>query len=172
LGLLSALVVILHVIFLTTPLKNYFVPNSSSSSTSRNVFYAPDPNPPTGFLAELKANIKSNAGFTIWAYKALRLIGCLALVSFSIVAAIVASDDTLHTNDNDDAFHIQGKHWGKKHRGRKSHHKNSEFTEYAWIQVALAIFYVRICLFLSETLCRRESVRPLGVLTLSAFGII
>jgi hypothetical protein len=132
LGLVSAIVGILHIILLTTPLKKYFV---TPSTTQRIVLHAPESDPPTGFLAEIKGNIKSNAGLTIWVYKVLRLIGCLVLVTFSVVAAVIATDDTYHT---------EGKHWGKKHRGRHGRKgRSSNFSDYAWIQIALTAFYVR-----------------------------
>jgi hypothetical protein len=131
LGLVSATVGILHIILLTTPLKKYFV---TPPSTTRILLHV-ESDPPTGFLAEIKGNIKSNAGLTIWTYKVLRLIGCLALVAFSVVAAVIATDDTYHT---------EGKHWGKKHRGRHGHKgRSSNFSDYAWIQIVLTAFYVR-----------------------------
>jgi len=132
-GLLSAIVGILHIALLATPLKNYFV---TPSSTAHTVLY-PEPDPPTGFSSAIKHNISSNAGLAIWTYKVLRLLGCMALVAFSVVAAVMSNDDTYHT---------EGKHWGKKHRGRhKKGGRSSDFSDYTWIQIALTAFYVCFC---------------------------
>jgi hypothetical protein len=128
-ALLSVAVLVVHLILLATPLKKFILPPSSPTSASNH-----DSEPPTGFLAEINANITSNGGLSIWLYKVVRLIGCLALFAVSIAAAVIAGDDTLHTNR---------KHWGKKHKhthGKK--HDGAWFSDYEWIQIALALVYV------------------------------
>jgi hypothetical protein len=128
LACISLVIALLHVIVLATPLKKILLPHSASS---RTVLHS-EPNPDTGFLGSIKVNIKSNGGLTIWLYKVLRLLGCLALLGVSIAAAVLASDDTLHTN---------GKHWGK--HGRRRHRHKHKFSAYEYIQIALCAFYVR-----------------------------
>jgi hypothetical protein len=113
---------------LATPLKKFILPPSTTPVVNG------DQHPPTGFLAEIKANITSNGGFSIWLYKVIRVICCLALFSVAIAAAVIASDDTLHTSN---------KHGGKKHKHKHAkRHKGSWFSDYEWIQIALALVYV------------------------------
>lgn len=134
LALVSVTIALVHLVLLATPLKKYILGPSPTPPVLN-----PEADPPTaGFVAELKAHIntsvKSNGGVAIWAYKVARLIGCIALMGVSIAAAVLASDESLHTSN---------KHWGKhkhKHKNKKNKHK---FSDYEWLEIALALFYVR-----------------------------
>ncbi|PVG02126.1 hypothetical protein CPB86DRAFT_772767 [Serendipita vermifera] len=161
LACVSLVVVLLHVIVLVTPLKKYILPHSRSSQT---VLHS-DPDPPTGFMGSIKANIKSNGGLTLWLYKVLRLLGCLALTGVSVAAAVLASEDTLHTN---------GKHWGKK--GRRRHRHKHKFSAYEWIQIALVAVYMytsvlALCTLALPKRLRKPAKNHLVTLLLATWGI-
>ncbi|KIM25975.1 hypothetical protein M408DRAFT_330768, partial [Serendipita vermifera MAFF 305830] len=158
-GLFSLTIGFLHIVLFKTPLKKYiFPPSQLTTSTARPPLHADEP--PTSIKAELEANIKSNGGFEIWAYKVVRLVGCLVLLSFAIFQAV---------NANDDTFHTTGKHWGKKHRHR--HGRKQKFSDDTWIQIALAAFYMyasilALCTLLLPKRARRPANNHLSLLLL------
>lgn len=128
LGAVSLGIALLHLLLLLTPLKKYVLPRRTTPAQA--TIY----NEHEGLLGEIKANIKSNGGLEIWCLKIVRLLGCFALLAVSITAAIIETDDTVHTNK---------KKGGKKHRHRHRH-RHEKFSDYSIIQIALAALYVRV----------------------------
>ncbi|CAG7846211.1 ATP-binding cassette transporter abc4 Short=ABC transporter abc4; AltName: Full=ATP-energized glutathione S-conjugate pump abc4; AltName: Full=Glutathione S-conjugate-transporting ATPase abc4 [Serendipita indica DSM 11827] len=157
----SFLIALVHLIIFATPLKRTLF---QRLAPSRTVIHN-EPEPPTGLTSEVKANIASNGGIVLWSYKVARLFGSLALFGVAITAAIVASDNTLHTN---------GKHWGKKHRHR-NRHKN-RFSDYEWLQIVLAAFYLyasvlALCTLLIKKRWRRVAKNHLNILLVAAWAV-
>ncbi|EJD04272.1 uncharacterized protein FOMMEDRAFT_106872 [Fomitiporia mediterranea MF3/22] len=85
-----------------------------------------------GVLADIKLHVNAKGGPVIFAYKVLRLVGCLALVGFTIATLII--DEQGRESSFLDAL--------KKKKKKKKHARASdEFTEAEWLQVALCLAY-------------------------------
>ncbi|KAG8799884.1 hypothetical protein FRC16_004194 [Serendipita sp. 398] len=160
LGVLSAIVALFHVLILVTPLKRLFF--------RRNISRTPviHEDREAGLLNEVKANIKSNGGIVIWSYKLARLLGSIALFGVATTAAIIACDDNFQAN---------GKHWGKKHRGRHGRHRH-RFSDYEWLQIALAAFYMytsflALCTLILSKRAKRPAKNHLNILFSSALFV-
>ena len=88
-----------------------------------------------GIFADIKMHVNEKGGPVIFAYKTLRLIGCLILVGLTIATLL------MDENDRQTGFLESLKKKGKK---KKKHAPSSdEFTKAEWMQVALCLFYVR-----------------------------
>ncbi|KAG8830089.1 hypothetical protein FRC17_005452 [Serendipita sp. 399] len=154
---LSAIVALVHALIRVTPLKRFFFRRSRSRPPVIHEV------PEAGLLSEVKVNIKSNGGIVIWSFKVARLLGSIALFAVATTAAIIASDDTFRAN---------GKHWGKKHRHRHGGQKH-RFSDYEWLQIALAAFYMytsflALCTLILVKRVRRPAKNHLNVLFSSA----
>ena len=83
--------------------------------------------PSASSRSQLTEHIGSSGGLIIWAYKFVRFFGCLALAAIALLSAF------LHNNDLSAWVH-----------GLKSAERKPKFTSADWVQISLAVFYVRI----------------------------
>ena len=123
LGGVSASVALLHAILLTLPVRKALrlrpIPRYNIDRTT----------PSAGLRLQLREHIGGNGGLVIWAYNIVRLLGCLAL------AAIALLSPFLHNHDLSAWVHALKS---------ASAEKEPKFTSADWIQISLAVFYVRI----------------------------
>lgn len=89
---------------------------------------------PTGIVSDVKHHISTHGGPVIFTYKFARLVGCLAMLGFSIATFILDEPDIFAT--------VTGK-WGKKH---KKHRKKEqqELSEKEWLHFTLVLTFVRV----------------------------
>lgn len=99
-----------------------------------DVTVEPTVSPHTGIISDVKTHIESMGGPTIFAYKVLRLVGCLVLVVLTIVTLVIDEEE----REKSDGFGVAR----KKHKGRKKKKSKSGFTDAEWLQVALCLTYV------------------------------
>lgn len=94
--------------------------------------------PPTGrngIFSDLKAHIKASGGATVFTYKAVRLLGCLSLLAFTIATAVILEEQS-------SASHFSSFLKKKKHGGKHENRDGYTFSTAEWLQVGLCLVYV------------------------------
>ncbi|KEP49369.1 ABC transporter [Rhizoctonia solani 123E] len=100
----------------------------------------------TGFFPDLRSHAKGHGGPTVFSWKVLRLLACLALTGLTIAAIISINEghSVIGKNEYDlsDEFDIDSdtntlnKKWEKKHKKRTHWFSTAE-----WIEISLCLFY-------------------------------
>lgn len=138
----SAFLLVAHLIIASKPVQQLlgriFSSKGGDPDPSDAPPVEPSPEPPhAGIVSEVKAHIKSLGGSTIFLYKIVRLVGCLALVGLTIATVVRDEKGTAKA----DAIDVLKKHWGKKGKHAR---RNDGFTDREWLQVTLCLTYVSI----------------------------
>lgn len=131
----SAVILILHIVVRSKPIKTLYTRLIPNSHTTGSRSSTPDPGQgihPASFFGQVKEHMSTHGGWVIFAYKVSRLVGCLVLLGLSLATLIL--EERGHISEI--VFGISSKHWGKRHRKHR-HSKDSEFSDAEWLQVAL-----------------------------------
>jgi hypothetical protein len=120
------------VLLLTHLLVRAFWPKSSAQEERRA---EPRTRAHAGILEDTKRHIRNHGGLTIYLFKVLRLVGCLALLGITIAAFIISEEES-----GDSLLDSLKKKHKKKHRKVDGWPTPSEWTE-----IFLCITYVRPC---------------------------
>lgn len=135
-GIASGIILLVHLIIASKILKRLhafiFLPNNSNTDFEEEPTPGTEPPPSSGPSAEIRAHITEHGGLHIFAYKIVRLCGCLILLALSIYSAETS-------NYGSQGFDIFGK-WGKKHKPKK--HRTPKFSVKDWLEVAICMTYV------------------------------
>ncbi|TDL28857.1 P-loop containing nucleoside triphosphate hydrolase protein [Rickenella mellea] len=138
---LSAIFLTLHLVFTSGPVKKIIArifPRSNAVDPEDNSSL-PNATPPplhAGVVYEVKERIKLMGGSTIFLYKILRLLGCLALVGLTIATLVVDEGKP----ENKTSFMVQmKKHWGKKKKRRST---DEGFSHHEWLQISVLLTYL------------------------------
>lgn len=130
----SAVLLLLHIVLLSQPAKKLYTFLIPKSQVAREPA-GPEPNQgihPASFFGQVRAHISIHGGGIIYAYKVIRLVGCLALLALSTATLILEE-----TGQIDGFWYETTGKWGKKHP--KHRKKHARFTVDEWLQVALCI---------------------------------
>lgn len=108
------------------------VPNPNDDITE------PDAPAETGLWSGARAHIRANGGSVIFAFRVLRLLGCLGLAGIS-VAVLILSESLGESGARFDSLGGSGTiNWNHSNQ-------NGDWLDgNAWIQLSLCLFYVRI----------------------------
>ena len=139
LSVASAIILILHVIVSSKPVKQLYrllLPKSRHTESEPSANDRSQGIHPASFFGQVKEHVHLHGGPVIFTFKVLRLFGCLTLLGVSLATFILEE-----AGDIDDMLYgVNGK-WGKKRRKHK--HTNEQFTQAEWVQVALVLTSVR-----------------------------
>ncbi|EUC62288.1 ABC transporter, partial [Rhizoctonia solani AG-3 Rhs1AP] len=182
---LSIVLLLLHVILTATPVKHYIARLRGREVVDDDLPQQPVLRQHTGFFPDLRTHIKGHGGPTVFTWKVLRLLACLALTGLTIAAivSITEGHNTIGTNeyhlsdelDADPDMDELSKKGGKKHKKHKKR-RARWFSTAEWIEISLCMFYTYTTLLaiLALTLAprfRAVSNTHLVVLLLIAIGV-
>jgi hypothetical protein len=164
-AVVSVVAFLLHVIFTSGPVKGY-VAKLRGREAEEDVDALPAQpivRQHSGFFPDLRLHIHGHGGAAIFTWKMIRLLACVALTAFTIVAVVLTNEGhkTVGTKDTEDwDADTLSKHWGKKHRKHKKHHKRERwFSTAEWMEISLCMFYVSI--FFRLVSFRLSGYRPI-----------
>ncbi|CAE6488532.1 unnamed protein product, partial [Rhizoctonia solani] len=83
---LSIVLLLLHVVVAATPVKHYIARLRSREVKDDDLPQQPVLRQHTGFFPDLRTHIKGHGGPTVFTWKVLRLLACLALTGLTIAA--------------------------------------------------------------------------------------
>ncbi len=93
--------------------------------------------PHEGIVNDIKTHIVSLGGPTIFVYKILRLLGCLALVALTIATLII--NDYHDSSGNNFVAGLKKRKGKKKSKSKKP---SESFSSSEWLQISLCLAYV------------------------------
>ncbi|KEP45171.1 ABC transporter, partial [Rhizoctonia solani 123E] len=183
---LSIVLLLLHVIVTTTPVKHLIARLRSREVKDDDLPQQLVLRQHTGFFPDLRTHIKGHGGPTVFTWKVLRLLACLALTGLTIAAIVSITEghntigtdlynlsDELDVDPDMDEYELRKE--GKKH---KEHRKRRArwFSTAEWIEISLCMFYTYTTLLaiLALTLAprfRAISNTHLVILLLVAIGV-
>lgn len=133
----SALVLIIHLVLSSGPLKRLIHHYGSSEDDSVQEETSRTTSLHTSLLSAAREHVAELGGPVIFAFRAVRALAVLALCGLSIAIFVLDEEGNLNTKD----FEAFSKSWGKKHK--KSRTGVVTFTKHEWLEFVMCLTYVR-----------------------------
>ncbi|KAK1228101.1 hypothetical protein PQX77_008872 [Marasmius sp. AFHP31] len=166
-ALASGLILLVHVLFTTTPLKNLLKKRKPDTESSTSQPISP---PAEGLVEEVKVHVRDHGGASIFVCHLLRLACTLALLGLTILSLV------LDVEDNEPVGGIgafsKKKKKKKKHIGRVS----DELSTREWLEFAMCLTFLYAFLLAVISVCakprwNRVVVRHLNTVLLAVLGV-
>ncbi|KAH7340934.1 hypothetical protein B0J17DRAFT_716110 [Rhizoctonia solani] len=147
-ALVSIVLLLVHVALAATPTRRYIAKfRGREICESDSSPQQPAVRQRAGFFPDLQSHIKGHGGLTIFTWKVLRLLSCLALTGLTIAAIVFVNEgrETIGTKEHSlsgesdvgsDAYAIHTQ-WEKKHKKKRT----QWFSTAEWIEISLCLFY-------------------------------
>ncbi|EIM92492.1 uncharacterized protein STEHIDRAFT_127305 [Stereum hirsutum FP-91666 SS1] len=131
----SALVLIIHLVLSSGPLKRLIHQYGSSEDDSVQEETSRTTSLHTSLLSAAREHVAELGGPVIFAFRAVRALAVLALCGLSIAIFVLDEEGNLNTKD----FEAFSKSWGKKHK--KSRTGVVTFTKHEWLEFVMCLTY-------------------------------
>lgn len=143
-ALLSITLILLRLLWgATSALRARLFKSSSTASDSKPQLEVFQSYQHSGFLSSLKATIASHGGLTLFLFRVVRFISCLALVTLSVVSFVAkeGEEQGLSVEDGSGFLNALTKGMGKGKKKRRKQAMKLEHEE--WVEMIQCAFYVR-----------------------------
>ncbi|KAJ8082215.1 hypothetical protein PM082_008062 [Marasmius tenuissimus] len=164
-ALASGLILLVHVLFTATSLKNLLRKRKPDTESSASQSIS---SPAEGLFEEVRVHIRDHGGASIFVCHLLRLACTLALLGLAIVSLVLDVED----NEPVGGIGAFSKKKKKKHIGRVS----EELSTREWLQFAMCLTFLYVFLLAVISVCakprwNRVVVRHLNTILLAVLGV-
>ncbi|CAE7169341.1 unnamed protein product [Rhizoctonia solani] len=142
----SIIILLLSTILVAAPVRRYFDKLRGRNLNEHSSTPQPIARQRAGFFPDLRAHVREHGGPTVFAWKTLRLLACIALTGLTIAAVVSIREghNTIGANeyemDMDSDLDALIKKRGNKHEKHKKK-RARWFSTAEWIEISLCLFY-------------------------------